>query len=361
MGFTNQERINLTTKAIQAGVVDANPDTVWYEVFFPFAQITAAETVWTQLSDLKLLPANSFSQAQTNAVNNPTLIQDLTVGTRLSTVVGAVGTTYVAYSIYGDSSSEQITNWVMPQLIPLANGAPSNGYGVKLYNGDPNNGGTLVTTSEGESGSGDTRTVGWVFNYASGLLFLSTDFKGNITDPWIQGFRYIGKTAADSGSSIDDSKFVLLEADAALPNAKVLSGSADVSITESENNVEVGLTATGVAAGTYGSSTQVAAVTVDDKGRVTAASNIDIDFANASVATADTLTTPRNIAATGDISWDVDFNGSQDVTSEATLASTGVTAGTYEYASIIVDEKGRILEASSNTIPGLRVSFIKPK
>jgi len=44
---------------------------------------------------------------------------------------------------------------------------------------------------------------------------------------------------------------------------------------------------TGVTAGTVGSSTQVGVVTFDAKGRITAASNIGIDFANANVATAD--------------------------------------------------------------------------
>jgi hypothetical protein len=269
MGFTNQERINLTTKALQAGVIDANPDTVWYEVFFPFAFITDAEQVWTQMSELKALPASNLAQAKANAANNPTLIQDLTTGLRLTGVVGTNSTTYAAYAVYGDTTSEQITNWVLPQLIPQTSGAPSNGYGVKLYDGDPNNGGTVITTTEGETGSGETRTVGWVFNYANGLLFLSEDFKGTVTDPYVQGFRYVGRTAADAGSDIDNSKFVVLEENPELPNAKVLSGGDNVSITETGAEVLVDLTDTGVVPGTY----DYATITVDEKGRITAAAS----------------------------------------------------------------------------------------
>ena len=265
MGFTNQERINLTTKALQAGVIDANPNTVWYEVFFPFAFITDAEQVWTQVEELRALPANSLEVAKANAASNPELIEDLTNGVRLTGVVGTRGTTYAAYQTYNDPSSGQIKNWLIPQLVQQPSGAPSNGYGVKLYDGDPSAGGRLVTTSEGETGTADTRTVGWVFNYANGLLFLSEDFKGTISDPYIQGFRYVGKTAKDGGGG--DAKFVVLEADADLPNAKVLTGTADISITETDDNVEVGLLPTGVQAGTY----ELATVTVDENGRVTSA------------------------------------------------------------------------------------------
>ena len=237
MGFTNQERINLTTKALQAGVIDANPDTVWYEVFFPFAFITSAEQVWTQMPELRALTASSLAQAKENAANNPSLIQDVTSGIRLTGVVGTNNTTYAAYETYNDTSSNQLKNWVLPQLIPQASGAPSNGYGVKLYDGDPNAGGTLITTTEGETGSGDTRTVGWVFNYANGLLFLSEDFKANVTDPYIQGFLYVGKTAADSGPDVSNAKFVTLEEDSNLPNAKTLKGSDNITLSQSTTEV----------------------------------------------------------------------------------------------------------------------------
>jgi len=53
-----------------------------------------------------------------------------------------------------------------------------------------------------------------------------------------------------------------------------------------------------------------------------------------------TLTTGRTIGMTGDVTWtSASFNGSANVTGTATLANSGVTAGTY--TKVTVDAKGR--------------------
>ena len=60
---------------------------------------------------------------------------------------------------------------------------------------------------------------------------------------------------------------------------------------------------------------------------------------NASTAT--TLQTGRTIGMTGDVTWtSASFNGSANVTGTATLANSGVTAGTY--TKVTVDAKGRV-------------------
>ena len=64
-------------------------------------------------------------------------------------------------------------------------------------------------------------------------------------------------------------------------------------------------------------------------------------FTNTGVALkAVKLNTARTIAASGDITWSVSFDGSDNVTATATLSNTGVTAGTY--SAVTVDAKGRV-------------------
>ena len=59
------------------------------------------------------------------------------------------------------------------------------------------------------------------------------------------------------------------------------------------------------------------------------------------------LATARNIAMTGDGSWNVNFDGSQNATGAMTLANSGVTAGSYN--SVTVDAKGRVTAGLTQT------------
>lgn len=52
------------------------------------------------------------------------------------------------------------------------------------------------------------------------------------------------------------------------------------------------------------------------------------------------LAVQRNIAVTGDASWNVNFDGTANVTAALTLADSGVVAG--EYTKVTVDSKGRV-------------------
>ena len=71
---------------------------------------------------------------------------------------------------------------------------------------------------------------------------------------------------------------------------------------------------------------------------------------------ANQLATARNLELTGDVTGNVDFNGTADVDISSTLSSSGVTAGTYGSATksprFTVDAKGRVTGVSEVTITG---------
>ena len=73
----------------------------------------------------------------------------------------------------------------------------------------------------------------------------------------------------------------------------------------------------------------------------------NLAYTSSNVATATKLQTARNIAMTGDGSWNVNFDGSQNATGALTLTNSGVTAGSYN--SVTVDAKGRVIRGLNQT------------
>ncbi|MEN3030295.1 hypothetical protein [Chromobacterium amazonense] len=74
---------------------------------------------------------------------------------------------------------------------------------------------------------------------------------------------------------------------------------------------------------------------------------------------ADRLKTPRNIAMTGDGSWNVTFDASGNASAAMTLSNSGVTAGSY--GQMTVDAKGRVTAARAivpDDVPALEWSKI---
>jgi len=249
MGFTNQERTNFASKVLAGGVIDANEVAQWYESRFPNEFVLDARKVWTELELVRGYPAANITTARTycsGVLLN--VVEDKTAtAIRLTPVPGTNSSTWAAYNIFGDASSERLDNWLQPQQVPQLDGSPSIGYSVALYDGNPATSGTQVTTTAGTTGAGASKSVGWMWNYANGLLFLSADFRTTLTNPdlWIKGFRYVGQTIQDyitTGSSLtgsyapDDATFILLTSSSHLANARTIQAGTGIILTDNTSS-----------------------------------------------------------------------------------------------------------------------------
>lgn len=202
MSFSNQARINAAFDVLLAGVLGSS-SSAWFEKNIYVDMMVDGDMVLdaNDLSTVRGYPAGTLTQARTNAAAIPTLIEDKSLVTdalRLTEVPGTNGQVWAAYSTYGDLTSARYKRFLQPQMIPKSDGTPSAGYVTRVYEGDPNSGGTEITTTDGITGTGENKSVTWVWHNGAGVLLVAPDFVSSITNPYITYFRYIGKTIMDT-------------------------------------------------------------------------------------------------------------------------------------------------------------------
>ncbi len=211
-GFSINEVNKLTFKVQAGGVIDASAGNRWYESSLAFSpNIKDPSRI---LTDYNLIPpANLPVDAVNNASADPTNISDLSANasaSKLDQVYAFNNSTWILYNTPGDTTSGFKNNWILPASVPQPDGTPSNGYGIKLWSGNPATGGTEIPLSAGQANN--PGYVGWVFNYDQGLLFISDDLQQDITDNvggaypngfdlYVTGFRYVGATGGGGGGA----------------------------------------------------------------------------------------------------------------------------------------------------------------
>lgn len=203
MSFSSQEKTNISFNALFASV-SSTPSQAWYESLDSYESAVFSDVIIDKSLFNTIPYCSSLSAARSAAISFPSLIEDKSHfidAIRMTPIVGTNGQIYVSYSTYGNVNSTRLKLWINPQWKFQSN-VPSKGYAIQLYNGNPNSGGVLISTTYGTTGTGVNKNPGWIFSYTTGTLLLSSSIASTITDPYIVGFRWIGTFTGGSGSSV---------------------------------------------------------------------------------------------------------------------------------------------------------------
>jgi hypothetical protein len=218
------------------------------------------------------------------------------------------------------------------------------------------------TSLPSNSGGLNSSYAGWLVVQSGGKFGGDIDTLGglNLTDPTNGKITFsdgtIQRTAYTSNhlTTANVVELTNLYFTNARARAAITSGNT---ILYDSSTGNITLSASGVTASTYGGSSKVPVVTVDQFGRVTAAANIDVLTSitlGADSGTADPLNNNDVLRVLGGTGIDTAVT---DNTITVTLETTSVVANTYGGASKIpvftVDAQGRLTSAANVSVAGV--------
>jgi len=197
MAFLSEELVNFSFKGWNALLGTANRNTspnnlAWYEEFYPADVEVKPLQILVEFDQIPIAP--DLVTAQANAAAAPSRIADYSLATTAIRLTPTVNqTAFFALSTFGDWTT-RMQNWLLPQHYPLADGTPSFGYQVRLWNGDPNAGGVEIFPTTGKI---DAFTA-WTFSYGAGAIVIASNAVAalitDVNQVYIQGFQYVGPT-----------------------------------------------------------------------------------------------------------------------------------------------------------------------
>ena len=324
-------------------------------------RITSASNATIAFSSATVDKANQLTNARnfsiTGDVDAPAVSFNGTGDVNLVTTLDNTG---VVAGTYGSSTQVGIVTVDSKGRITSASNTGINFSTATVANADKlTNARNIAITGDlawnvNFDGSTNVTAVGTLANsgvsantYGSSTTIpvFAVDSKGRITSVTNTGINFSTATVSQA-DKLTNARNFSITGDVDAP-AVSFNGTGDVNLVTTLDN-------TGVVANTYGSSTTIPVFAVDAKGRITSVTNTGINFSTATVSQADKLTNARNIAITGDLAWNVNFDGSADVTATGTLANSGVAANTYGSSTTIpvfaVDSKGRITSVTNTGI-----------
>jgi hypothetical protein len=159
----------------------------------------------------------------------------------------------------------------------------------------------------------------------------------SLTVTTLTGYMYANNTSPVTASTT----IPVASVTGAVPNTvNVLAGTGMSGGGALTGNVTLNLANTAVAAGTYGTASQVSQVTVDAQGRITSASNVAIAISNSAVSGLGTMSTQNAnaVAITGG-----------NVTANVAVTNTTAANATYQTASLPLVPAGFIQIALANS------------